>query len=125
MSSVFPLDIVQKEDTPERLQALAGLAEKHKYLATDTNKMVAALKELDLRTPYYLTDNNGLEWLMIKGSNNLDRTAFEEGDKIEAFIDVNKKQWREVRILSGGFTGVASLDDGAICLVTNTKTIVS
>jgi len=47
--SVFPLDILVKEDTPERLAALADVPAKHVIYATDFNLLVAALNELNAR----------------------------------------------------------------------------
>jgi len=46
--SVFPLNLATKEDTPERLLALASVPLAQKILATDINLIKQALNELNL-----------------------------------------------------------------------------
>ena len=47
--SVFPLDIEKKEDTPERLAALANVPEKLLIYADEFNLIIDALNELNNR----------------------------------------------------------------------------
>ena len=119
--SVFPLIITEKEDTPERVITLADVQEKHKFMAVDQNIIIAALKELHARG-MYLADNDGLEWYVRKANDKLNVTEFENGDKIEAFIDAQKTQWREGVIMGPGFTGVADMADDTKYFSTNKAT---
>lgn len=119
--SVFPLNIAVKEDTPERLLALADVPEVNKILATDINEIVAAIKELHGRS-FHLDDTNGKSWLVIKGKGNNDSGAFQAGDKIEAWIDeATKTEYVEGKLMSNDFTGVADLEDPDIFFETNRK----
>jgi len=122
--SVFPLNIVVKEDTQERLLALASVPEKNKFLADDQNEIVDALKELDGRLKF-IADTNGLVWQVTKYPGNDDGTAFESNDKIEAFIDVGRTHYIEGKIMGPGFTGVADLDTATKFFQTNEKRIRS
>ncbi|KAA2218271.1 hypothetical protein [Maribacter flavus] len=119
--SVFPLTIIEKEDSPERLQELADVPLKSKWLASDFNEMRAALIELHGRS-FHLDDTNGKSWLVIKGKGNNDSGAFQAGDKIEAWIDeATKTEYVEGKLMSNDFTGVADLDDPDIFFETNRK----
>jgi hypothetical protein len=118
--SVFPLNIVVKEDTPERLLALAGVPEKNKFLATDMNEVVAAIKELNGRA-LFITDGDGKEWFVRKTSTNLDTASFQIGDRLEAFVDEDMTEWIEGVIVGLGFTGVADLVNTSIFFKTNSQ----
>lgn len=48
--SVFPLDLVTKTDTPQRVQALVNVPIAQKIMAQDINLIKAALNELNLRS---------------------------------------------------------------------------
>lgn len=120
--SVFPLTIIPKEDSPARLLELADVPLKSKWLAADFNEMRLALIELHSRT-FYLEDANGKEWLVTKGSDNTDIGAFQEDDKIEAWLDaVAKDKYIEGKIMGPGFSGVPDLNDPDKFFETNSRT---
>ena len=119
--SVFPLTIIEKEDSPARLLELANVPIKNKWLASDLNELVAAIKEVHGRG-FYLADTNGKKWYVRKGDGNLDIGAFQANDKIEAWVDeVAKTEWIEGILMNNAFTGVADLDTKAIFFKTNGK----
>src|SRR5680860_262392 len=108
--SVFPIDIQDKEDTPERLLALAAVPLKNKILASEFTTFIKALRELDGRAGF-ITDSDGKEWFIRKANGNTDTQAFEADDRIEAFKDATKKEWIEGVIMGPGFSGVLDLED--------------
>lgn len=122
--TVFPLDIVVKEDTPERLLALASVPVVNKFLATDINEVVAAIKEIHGRA-LFITDGDGREWFVRKPSTNLDTTSFQVGDRMEGFVDDDMLEWIEGVIVGLGFTGVADLGNSGIFFKTNGQIRIS
>lgn len=119
--SVFPLTIIEKEDSPARLLELANVPLKSKWLATDFNEMRAALIELHGRS-MYLADSNGKVWHVRKGNGNTDIGAFQANDKIEAWVDdATKEEWIEGILMNNAFTGVADLEDKDVFFKTNGK----
>lgn len=122
--SVFPLDIVIKEDTPERLLALANVPVKNKFLADDINEIVAAIKEIHGRA-LFIEDGDGKEWFVRKTSTNLDTASFQVGDRMEGFVDEAMTEWIEGVIVGLGFTGVADLGNTSIFFRTNSQTRIT
>lgn len=119
--SVFPLTIIEKEDSPARLLELANVPLKSKWLATDFNEMRAALIELHGRS-MYLADSNEKVWHVRKGNGNTDIGAFQANDKIEAWVDdATKAEWIEGILMNNAFTGVADLEDKDVFFKTNGK----
>ena len=119
--SVFPLTIIEKEDSPARLLELANVPLKSKWLAADFNEIRLALLELHGRN-FYLADANGKKWYVRKGDGNMDNGAFQAGDKIEAWVDeATKEEWVEGKLMNNEFNGVADIDDVEIFFETNRK----
>lgn len=119
--SVFPLTIIEKEDSPARLLELANVPLKSKWLASDLNEIRAALIELHGRS-FFLADENGKKWHVRKGAGNTDIASFQENDKIEAWVDDQTKQeWIEGILMNNAFTGVADLEDKDVFFKTNSK----
>lgn len=118
--SVFPLNIVEKTDTPERLLALQHVEEKYKILATDINVIVAAVKELHGRGSY-IEDINGKKWWTRKGFDNKDMTVFENMDKVEGFTDDTNTVWVEGIIIADNVVLPNNIDDPTKFFITNKK----
>lgn len=121
MSSVFPLTTIEKEDTPARLQQLASVPLKNKWLASDQNQIREGLIEVHGRS-FYLEDVYGKRWFVRKGYGNTDTGAFEEGDKIEAWVDEDDKtEWVEGMVMGNGFRGVVDLNNTSRFFETNRR----